>query len=156
MLTSYTLIGLIVGSAIIGIGATTMILFHIGPYTINEENTVLVGDTISYTIPAPANSPQSMNITGEKFNVTISYPGADPPSEEIASRKYLEKQWVHLQDGQSHILLKNTGPDELIISGVFIRSPDPILLTFDLMVIISGIVIIGFSMGFTIRKPKGF
>ena len=43
---------------------------------------------------------------------------------------------------------------ELTITGTLIRSSDPIMITYDLMVIISGMVIIGFSMGFTLRKPK--
>ena len=33
---------------------------------------------------------------------------------------------------------------------------DPILFSYHFIVIISGMIIIGFSMGFTIRKPKGF
>jgi len=44
----------------------------------------------------------------------------------------------------------------LEITGTLTRSSDPIWFTYDLMVIISGMVILGFSTGFTLRKPKGF
>ncbi len=64
--------------------------------------------------------------------------------------------WVHLADGETKIKIQNTGDSELIITGVLIRSSDPIWFTYDLIVIISGVIIIGFSMGFTLRKPKGF
>ena len=33
---------------------------------------------------------------------------------------------------------------------------DPIQITYHIMVIIGGVVILGFSAGFSIRKPKGF
>ena len=36
------------------------------------------------------------------------------------------------------------------------QTPNPFAFTIDLMVMITGIVIIGFSMGFSMRKPKGF
>jgi len=64
--------------------------------------------------------------------------------------------WVHLVDGDSKILIQNTGNNELEITVITKQTPDPVGFTFDLMVIISGIVIIGFSMGFTLQKPKGF
>ena len=47
-------------------------------------------------------------------------------------------------------------PQKLKITGILVRSADPIWYTYDIMVIITGMVIIGFSMGFTLRKPKGF
>ena len=61
-----------------------------------------------------------------------------------------------LEDGETRIKIQNTGDSELKITGVLIRTSDPIWFTYDLMVITSGMVIIGFSMGFTLRKPKGF
>jgi len=33
---------------------------------------------------------------------------------------------------------------------------DPIQITYHIVVIIGGIIILGFSAGFSIRKPKGF
>jgi len=71
-------------------------------------------------------------------------------------KKELSLDWVHLADGETRIQIQNTGESELSITGELIRSSDPIWFTFDLMVITSGMVIIGFSMGFTLRKPKGF
>jgi hypothetical protein len=155
MLTKRTIIGIIVGSAIIGIGAFSLVQ-HLGPITINENNAVIVGASASYTIPAPANTPQSMKILGDTFDLTLESPGTglQIPTTSFKNEKLLE--WTHVLDGESKIRITNTGNKDLQITGILIRSPDPIWFPYDMMVIISGMVIIGFSMGFTLRKPKGF
>ena len=68
----------------------------------------------------------------------------------------LKLQWIHLADGETKIQIQNTGNTELEITGVIITSYQPEIFTLDLMVMITGMVIIGFSLGFTLRKPKGF
>ncbi len=150
-----TIIGLIVGSAIIAIGGISLIQ-HIGTITVNENYVVKVGDSIPYTIPAPNHTPQSMTITGDAFDLKLESPGDGLQIPNTSYENELTLDWVHLEDGETKILIKNTGNTELEITGVLIRSSDPIWFTYDFMVIISGMVIIGFSMGFTIRKPKGF
>ena len=64
--------------------------------------------------------------------------------------------WTHLKDGMTIINLQNTGSSELKVEATLQVTSDPILFPFHIMVIISGMIIIGFSMGFTLRKPKGF
>jgi len=171
MLAKRTIIGLIVGIAIIAIGGYSLIL-HIGTITINENYVIEVGGSTIYTIPAPNHTPQHMEITGDAFDLNLKSPstGLKIPynssnpfdtangMESFKNRivKPLTLDWVHLADGETIIHIQNTGNSELEITGVLIRSPDPIWFTYDLMVIISGMVIIGFSMGFTLRKPKGF
>jgi len=155
MLSKRTIIGIIVGIAIIGIGGASLIQ-HIGTLTINENYVIEVGDSVFYTIPAPIHTPQSMTITGNAFDVKLESPadGLQIPNTSYKDKVTLD--WIHLVDGESKIQIQNTGNTELTITGVFIRSSDPIWFTYDLMVIITGVVIIGFSMGFTMRKPKGF
>ncbi|HJJ22105.1 MAG TPA: hypothetical protein OQH54_00085 [Nitrosopumilus sp.] len=155
MLSKRTIIGLIVGSAIIAIGGASLIQ-HIGTITINENHTVEIGGSAFYTIPAPNHIDQSMTITGDTFDIELESPsdGLQIPKTSIKDEVTLE--WTHLADGETKIQIQNTGNKELSITGVLIRSSDPIWFTYDFMVIISGMVIIGFSMGFTLRKPKGF
>ena len=155
MLSKRTVIGLVVGSVIMGIGAASLIQ-HLGTITINEEHYLPMGDSAFYTIPAPDGSQQRMQITGDSFNVTLTSPGVGLQVPETAHKNELELDWIHLMDGVTNIKIENTGSDELLITGTLVRSSDPIWFTFDLMVIISGMVIIGFSMGFTMRRPKGF
>ncbi len=156
MLAKRTIIGLIVGIAIIAIGGYSLIL-HIGTITINENYVVEVGGSTIYTIPAPNHTPQHMIITGDAFDLKLKSPFTGLQIPNMTSYKNeLTLDWVHVEDGETIIHIQNTGNSELEITGVLIRSPDPIWFTYDLMVIISGMVIIGFSMGFTLRKPKGF
>ncbi|MDH3361963.1 MAG: hypothetical protein OEL56_06710 [Nitrosopumilus sp.] len=156
MMSKRTIIGLIIGSAIIVVGGYSLIT-HIGTITIYENYSVAVGDSIPYTIPAPKDTIQHMKITGDSFDLKLQSPGTGFQIPNMTSYKNeLPLDWVHEADGETKILIKNTGNDELLITGVLIRSSDPIWFTFDLMVIVSGLVIIGFSMGFTLRKPKGF
>ncbi|QLH03523.1 hypothetical protein C5F47_08220 [Nitrosopumilus cobalaminigenes] len=155
MLSKRTIIGLIVGTAIIAIGGYSL-LTHIGTITIQEDYTLSVGDSIPYTIPAPAHTQQYMKITGDAFDLKLQSPGEGLQIPNTSYKNELDLDWVHLEDGETKILVQNTGNSEISITGELIRSSDPIWFTFDLMVITSGMVIIGFSMGFTLRKPKGF
>jgi hypothetical protein len=155
MLSKRTIIGMIVGGAIIAIGGYSL-LSHIGTITIDEDYTIAVGDSMSYTIPAPPSTPQHMKIVGDAFDLKLQSPADGLQIPNTSYKKELTLDWVHLADGETRIKIQNTGESELKITGELIRSSDPVWFTFDLMVITSGMVIIGFSMGFTLRKPKGF
>jgi len=155
MLSKRTIIGLVIGTAIIAIGGYSL-LTHIGTITIHEDYVLGIGDTIPYTIPAPAHTPQKMKITGDAFDLKLQSPGVGLQIPNTSYKNELELDWTHLIDGETKILIQNTGNSELSVTGELIRSSDPIWFTYDLMVITSGMVIIGFSMGFTLRKPKGF
>lgn len=155
MLSKKTIIGIIVGGIIIAVGAVSLIV-HMGPLTINENYLVEYEGQISYTIPAPANTAQSMKIIGDAFDLNLKSPGDGLQISNKSYTKELKLDWVHLKEGETKIHIQNTGNTELEITGVLIRSTDPIWFTYDLMVIITGVVIIGFSMGLTLRKPKGF
>ena len=155
MLSKRTIIGLVVGSVIIAIGGYSLIS-HIGTITINENYVVAVGDSVPYTIPAPQSTRQLMTITGDAFDLKLESPADGLQIPNTSYKKELSLDWTHLADGETRILVQNTGNTELTITGELIRTSDPIWFTFDLMVITSGMVIIGFSMGFTLRKPKGF
>ena len=155
MLSTRTIIGLAVGAIIIGIGGYSLIT-HIGTITINEDHFIGVGDSTTYTIPAPASTPQSMMVAGDSFDLELASPGDGLQIPNTPYKKEWSQDWIHMEDGDTTIRIQNTGNTELEITGTLVRSSDPIWLTFDLMVIISGMVIIGFSMGFTLRKPKGF
>jgi hypothetical protein len=155
VLSKRTIIGLIIGIGIIVIGAGSIIV-HIEPITIHENYTVGIGDATSYTIPAAANTTQSMKITGDAFDLKLESPGDGFQIPKTSYKKELKLDWVHFEEGETKIQIQNTGSTKLEIMGILIRSSDPIWFTYDVMVIITGLVIIGFSMGFTLRKPKGF
>ena len=155
MLSKRTVIGLVVGITIMGIGGVSLFQ-HIGTITVNENYLVEVGDSTIYTIPAPKDTHQTMKIIGDGFDLKLQSPGDGLQIPKTSFKKEKILDWIHLEEGETIIQIQNTGNTELEITGTLIRSSDPIWFTYDLMVIISGMVIIGFSMGFTLRKPKGF
>ena len=156
MLTKRTIIGLIVGSAIIALGGYSL-LSQIGPtVTVNEHFFLEVGNPILLTIPGPANASQSLKIVGDTFDLKLESPGDGKQIPNTSYKNELNLDWIHSEDGDSKIKIQNTGNKELEITAVTEQTPNPIGFTFDIMVITSGIVIIGFSMGFSLRKPKGF
>ena len=156
MWSRLTIIGVIVGSIIIGIGATSLVI-HLGPITVDENYAVLPGESVSYLIPAPGGTEQTMQITGDRFNVTLSSPG--PGGLKLQDAEYHQDttlSWTHQEAGDTTIYIRNTGGGDLSILPLIVRSADPIWIAFDFMVIISGIIIIDFSLGFAARRPKGF
>ena len=155
MLSKRTIIGLIVGSVIIAIGVISLVQ-HVGSITIHENYVVGIGDSTLYTIPAPANTTQHMKIVGDSFDLKLASPGDGLQIPPTSYKKEKQLDWTHNEDGDTRIQIQNTGNTELNITGILVRSSDPIWFTYDLMVITAGTVIIGFSMGFTLRKPKGF
>jgi len=156
VLSKRTIIGFIVGGIIITLGGYSLIS-HIGPtVTVDENFEVDVGEPISFTITAPNHAAQHMKITGESFDLELKSPGTGLQIPLTPHKGEVVLDWFHLEEGESKIKIQNTGNDKLEITSVTEQTPTPIGITFDIMVITSGVVIIGFSMGFTLRKPKGF
>ena len=89
MLSKRTIIGIIVGSAIIAIGGFSF-LTHIGPLTVNEDYTVAIGDSMSYTIPAPNHTPQHMEISGESFDLKLESPSTGLQIPNLESENTFE------------------------------------------------------------------
>ena len=156
MLSKRTIVGFVIGSLIIGLGAFSLIS-SIGPtINVNEHFVIDEGNQIILTIPAPANAPQTLKINGNAFDLKLQSPGEGKQIPNTPYKDELTLEWIHSIDGDSKIVIQNTGNSELEITAITNQTPDPIGFTFDFLVITSGVVIIGFSMGFTLRKPKGF
>jgi hypothetical protein len=155
MLSTRTIIGIVVGSVIIAIGAYSLVN-SFGLHQVNFDDTFLPGETTSYKFFAPISSKQWINITGDTFQVTLKTPRGGIQIPDEAYKKELSIEWVHLEDGDSILKLNNTGNSNLNAKGYFTILTEPIQITYHILVITAGVVIIGFSAGFSIRKPKGF
>ena len=155
MLSKRTIIGIIVGGAIIGIGVYSL-ASDIGFQTVNVDEVLGVGEPTSFQINSARGGAQMLTVTGERFDLTLNSPGdgLQIPVESYQKEKHLE--WIHLEDGVTHISIRNTGSTDLQVVATFEVTTDPILFAYHLVVITSGMVIIGFSIGFTLRKPRGF
>jgi hypothetical protein len=156
MMSKRTIIGLILGVVIISASGYSLIL-HIGPTVEHKENLTLEkGTSEIFKNTAPAQSPQSLIVTGDSFELELHSPGDGLQIPKTSFKNEFKQDWIHSEDGVSSIEIKNTGKSELEINVIMTQTPNPFAFTIDLMVMITGIVIIGFSMGFSMRKPKGF
>ena len=155
MLSKRTIIGLMIGIVIITLGGASLIL-HIGVHTADFQDVIEVGAPVHYTIPAPIHTPQSMTITGDAFDLILEGPADGLQIPKTSYKNELKLDWTHTVDGETKIQIQNTGKTELEITGVITTSYKPEIITLDFMVLITGVLVIGFSMGFTLRKPKGF
>ena len=156
MLNKYTIIGLIVGCVISGLGVASMVDSLVNPIEIRQTNdTFGVGDSDKIRFNAPANSFQTLTITGDTFDVKI----LTADEKNNIDDSYKDKatfSWTNTVSGENVIQIQNTGQSEFNISGTFELSRDPLFLTYHILVIIAGIVVIGFSAAFSVRKPRGF
>ena len=155
MISKRTAIGIGVGSAIIAISIASLFL-HFGIQTIEVDETFGLGEATTYRISAPEHTPQKMKITGDTFDVILESPADGLQVPLTTHKKEVTFDWVHLADGETRINIQNTGNSEIHVIATFQTSTNPLFITYDIMVIITGLVIIGLSLGFSIRKPRGF
>ena len=156
MLNKFTIIGIIIGSAVSLLGAGSMITSLNSPNEIQEDTTTFgVGDLDKINFSAPENSSQSLTVTGDSFDIKI----ITPDSSNDVDGSFKDKAsftWTSNNSGQTIIIIQNTGDSEFTENYKFELARDPLFFTYSILVIIAGIVIIGFSAGFSAKKPKGF
>ena len=156
MLNKLTIIGLIIGCVISLLGASSMISSLNNPNEIQENTAIFgVGDLDKIKFNAPKNSSQSITIIGDSFDLKITTPD---PSNNV-NESFKEKAsflWTTVNSGETTIMIQNTGDSEFTEHYRFELEKDPLFFTYSIVVIIAGIVIIGFSAGFSAKKPKGF
>ena len=114
-----------------------------------------VGESTTFVFQAPENSFQEFVITGNSFDVKVY----TPDNEIKFDGSYKDKadiSCVNTISGENIIKIQNIGNSELNAKGTLEKSRDPLFLTYHILVIIAGIVVIGFSAAFTVRKPRGF
>ena len=156
MLSKYTVIGLIVGGIITVLGLASMIDSLANPNEIRQiDDTFGVGDSDKIRFNAPVNSFQTLTITGDTFDVKI----LTPDEKNNVKNSYKDKavfSWTNTVSGENIIQIQNTGKSEFNVTGTVELARDPLFFTYHILVIIAGIVVIGFSAAFSAKKPRGF
>ncbi len=155
MINKRTGIGIGVGSVIIAIGVIALVT-SFGLQTINVDDTYGIGEKTTYSLTAPEHANQYINITGNSFNIALESPTGGLQIREADHKNNVDINWVHLKEGKSILKIRNTGDSDLHITGTLQALTDPMQIIFHVVVIISGIVILGFSSAFSMRKPSGF
>jgi hypothetical protein len=156
MLNKYTVIGLIIGCIISGLGVASMIDFLVNPVDIMDfDDNFGVGESTTFVFQAPENSFQKFVITGNSFDVKVFTPDNEIKFDD-SYKDRVDISWTNTISGENVIKIQNIGNSELNAKGTLEKSRDPLFLTYHILVIIAGIVVIGFSAAFTVRKPRGF
>ena len=156
MLNKYTIIGLIAGCIISGLGVISMVDFLANPIDVMDfDDDFGVGESTIFSFQAQENSFQKLVITGNSFDVKIAIPDNQAKFDDSYKNR-ADISWTNTVSGENIIKIQNTGNSELNAKGTLEKSRDPLFLTYHILVIIAGIVVIGFSAAFTVRKPRGF
>jgi len=156
VLNKYTIVGLIAGCIISGLGVMSMIDFLVNPIDVMDfDDDFGVGESTTFVFQAPENSLQKIMITGDSFDVKVSIPDNVARFDD-SYKNEADVSWANTISGENIIKIQNTGNSELNAKGTLEKSRDPLFLTYHILVIIAGTVVIGFSAAFTARKPRGF
>jgi len=154
--SKFTIIGVIIGSIISILGAASMFDSFVNPNEIQEtDETFGIGDADKIRFNAPENSFQTLTVSGDSFDLKIITPNESNNVDQSFKGK-ASFSWTNLTPGENIIQIQNTGNSEFNIYGKFELQRDPLFFTYSILVIVAGIVVIGFSAGFSVRKPKGF
>ena len=156
MLNKFTIVGLIIGSIVSILGASSMVSSLSSPSEIQEDSATFgIGDMDKIQFNAPENSFQSLTVTGDSFDIKITTPDSSNDVDQSFKNK-ASFSWTTGTSGEITIIIQNTGNSEFTEDYRFELQRDPLFFTYSILVIIAGIVIIGFSAGFSAKKPKCF
>lgn len=154
MLSKKTAIGIGLGSVITVVGVISLIL-SFGLQTQSIDETIGIEQNTVYQFNAQEHFHELLNVTGSSFHVKLTTPGNGLQMDKDFKNE-ISFDWVSLKDGRHRIEVKNIGDSEVRVFGKLQFTSDPILFTYHILVMIAGIIIVGISAGFTVRKPRGF
>ena len=154
MLSRKTIIGMGVGGLAVALGGFFLIqsLFF-DVHAVNES--VDIGKSDVFQFDAQQHYHEVLNVTGSSFHVKLHTPSNGLQVDDNFT-KLISFDWVVLQDGKNFINITNTGGSILQVTGKLRAVEDPLVFTTHLIVITSGVLIIGISAAFSVRKPRGF
>jgi len=150
-----TVIGIGAGIVISSIGIFALIT-SLGTQDFPIDETVEVGDFTNFEFRAAQSTDENLFITGKSFHVTLDTPSDGLKIPGLDFKEELDIQFIVLEEGDVTLKIQNTGDSPLELKGTIRALNDPILFTYHILVIIAGVVIIGFSGVFSVRKPRGF
>jgi hypothetical protein len=145
----------------IGIGLVAVVLgtfFLIQTITSNDHvvnDIVDIGKSDVFEFDAQKHYHELLTVTGSSFHVKLKTP-ADGIQIDKDFQKVASLDWHSLADGKHFINITNTGSSVLDVTGKLQAVTNPIIFTSHLIVISSGVLIIGISAAFSIRRPRGF
>jgi len=154
MLTKRTLIGIGIGGLAVALGSFFLVQSIL--YNTHEVNeSVDIGKSDIFQFDVQKHYHELLNVTGDSFHVKLTTPD-DGLQINDNFQNQISFDYVILENGKNFINITNTGGSPLHVVGKLIAVQNPLVFTTHLIVITSGILIIGISAAFSVRKPRGF
>lgn len=154
MLTKKTAAGIGFGSFIIAFG-TYLFIITISSNAHQVSDVVDIGKNDVFKFDTQKHFHEQLNVTGNSFHVKLKTPSNGLQVDDDF-KKETSFDWYSLEDGQHFINITNTGDSILHVTGTLEAPTNPLIFTSIIMAITSGVLIVGMSAAFTIRKPRGF
>lgn len=148
------MIGIGIGGLAVGLGSFFLIQSIL--YNTHEVNeSVDIGKSDVFQFDTLKHYHELLNVTGSSFHVKLTTPSNGLQVDDNFLNQ-VSFDYVILENGKNFINITNTGGSSLHVTGKLTAVQNPIVFTTHLIVITSGILIIGISAAFSIRKPRGF
>jgi len=154
MLTKRSLIGIGIGSVAVVLGSF-FLLQTIMSNSHDVNDIVDIGKSDIFSFDAQKHYHESLNVTGSSFHVKMKTPSNGLQVDDDF-KNLVSFDWYSLDNGKHFINITNTGGSVLHVTGKLQAVTNPLIFTTHLIVISSGVLIIGISAAFSIRRPKGF
>jgi hypothetical protein len=154
MLTKKTDTGIGIGSFAIALG-TYFLILAISSNAHQVSDVVDIGKSDIFQFDAQQHFHEQLNVTGNSFHVKLKTPSSGLQVDNDFKHN-VSFNWISLENGQHFINITNTGDSILHVIGTLEATTNPLIITSHLIVISSGVLIIGISAAFSIRKPRGF
>jgi len=154
MLSKRTMIGIGIGGFAVALGSFFLvqsILYN----THNVNESVDIGKSDIFSFEVQKHYHEVLNVTGSSFHVKLTTPDTGLQINDNFVNQ-VSFDYVILDNGKNFINITNTGDSPLQVIGKLKAVTDPLVFTTHLIVITSGVLIIGISAAFSIRKPRGF
>ena len=153
MLSKKTAIGIGIGSLVVALGAYFLLQSFSNLHDVND--TVDIGKSDVFEFDAQNHYHEILNVTGTSFHVKLKTPSNGLQVDNDFENK-VSFDWVSLADGKHFINITNTGGSPLHVTGKLEAIQNPMIFMSHLIVISSGVLIIGISAAFSVRRPRGF
>ncbi|MDD9809920.1 MAG: hypothetical protein OXU86_07945 [Thaumarchaeota archaeon] len=152
MASKRAIIGTIIGAVILAIGAASLVS-NLGLREFAIDDTYAAGAPIPpYSLSAPGGTVQRLEVAASSFEARLTTPEGGTRASSHEGPEAIE--WEHGPSGESVLVIESAS--EVSVRGTLYSQADPIFLAYDGFVMISGLVIMGFSAGFGRRRPRGF
>jgi hypothetical protein len=143
----YILLGAGVSFIIIG---TASALYTLTPIQVSLNGTVEAGHSDTLTPNMNAGNPVTLSVTGSNSSIDI----VDPENEVIRSvnnTANFQYDFTAQTDGQYLISIENLGSSDLSITGSAFTKGSQIALAGQLMLIVTGIIVLGLGLRAKLR-----